>query len=211
LAVLAAAYLVLTAAWFALGELILSLDAVVRTDGAVDRWFVGQRTSRLNSLTAIGSSLSSTEVKVVITALAAGICVLLWRRWLEPLMLIVPLVLEASVFITTTWLVGRPRPDVARLESSPVDSSFPSGHVAAAVVYAAIAIVVFWHTSRRWLRAVAVGAVSLVVVIVAYSRMYRGMHHLTDVIAGGLLGAVSVWVSWLVLRPRGEAESSRDR
>ena len=210
LAILGTTYVALTAIWFGIGELLLSVTAIVRTDRAVAQWFVERRTPRLDSWTAVGSSLSSTEVKVAVTAIAALVCALLWRRWLEPLMLIVPLGLEASVFITTTWLVGRPRPDVSRLEGSPVDSSFPSGHVAAAAAYAAIAIVVCWHTSQRWLRVVAGSTVCLVVVIVAYSRMYRGMHHLTDVIAGAVLGAVCVWLSWRVLRQKDErAESMR--
>jgi membrane-associated phospholipid phosphatase len=72
--------------------------------------------------------------------------------------------------------------------------------VAAAVVYSAMVIVLFWHTRRTWLRVIAVVVAVLVPCCVGYSRIYRGMHHLTDVIAGALLGAVWVLVSYLVLR-----------
>lgn len=113
---------------------------------------------------------------------------------------VVPLVLEASVFITVTWFVGRPRPNVARLEGSPVDSSFPSGHVAAAVVYSAMVIVVFWHTRNRIVRSLAVLLAVSVTFIVGYARIYRGMHYLSDVLAGALLGAVAVASSWWILR-----------
>ena len=123
----------------------------------------------------------------------------LWRRWVEPLLVAVSLILEAATFITVTWFVGRPRPDVVRLEGSPVDSSFPSGHTAAAAAYSAIAVIVFWHTRNRWACAVSVVISVTLPVVVGLSRMYRGMHFLSDVIAGAILGAVSVAVTTIIL------------
>ena len=98
------------------------------------------------------------------------------------------------MFARAEWIVGRPRPDVVRLENSPVDSSFPSGHVAAAAVYGAFAVVVFWHTTSRVARAVAVAAVLAIVGIVAWARLYQGMHFVSDVAAGVTLGVVSLVV-----------------
>jgi undecaprenyl-diphosphatase len=161
---------------------------------------VRQRTTVLNDWTSVGSALASTEVKVILTAVAALTMWLVWRRWTEPMMLVLPLVLEASVFITVTWLVRRPRPDVPRLEGSPVDSSFPSGHVAAAAVYGALAVVVAWHTRKIWIRVVVGAVTALVVLAVALSRMYRGMHAFTDVVAGAVLGFVAVVLAWWMVR-----------
>jgi undecaprenyl-diphosphatase len=60
---------------------------------------------------------------------------------------------------------------------------------------------VFWHTRRRWIRALAVVVTVAVPVIVGLARMYRGMHFFTDVVAGVLLGAASVLVViWIVCR-----------
>jgi undecaprenyl-diphosphatase len=166
----------------------------------VAKWFVEKRTSGLNSLSFVGSMLADTVVKVVVTALVAIVMLIRWRRWMEPLMVVVPLVLEATCFITVTTLVDRPRPDVPRLDSSPVGSSFPSGHMAAAVVYSAIVVVVFWHTRNRWIRSTAVVFGVLLPVFVGLARMYRGMHYLTDVTMGALLGGASVVATALVLR-----------
>jgi undecaprenyl-diphosphatase len=41
--------------------------------------------------------------------------------------------------------------------------------------------------------------VALIPIVVALSRMYRGMHFLSDVVAGVLLGAASLWVTWRIL------------
>lgn len=186
----------------AVGELIthpLRHSALQRTDASIERWLADHRTPGLNTATFIGSQMADSAVKIGVTILVALAMLAVWRRWLEPLMVTLALVLEASAFITITWIVGRPRPAVDRLETSPVGSSFPSGHVAAAVVYGGIAVVVFWHTRKRWARVLAVAVVTFVVAAAGFSRMYRGMHHLTDVLAGALLGLASVLITQALL------------
>lgn len=192
-----------TAVWFAVGWLLthpLKDSSIVHADQSISEWFVRQRTPGLNSLSFVGSMMSDTLVKIVVTAILAIVMLIVWKRWLEPLMLVVSLVLEALCFITITTLVGRPRPDVPRLDTSPVGSSYPSGHTAAAVAYSAIVVVVFWHTRRRWIRTLAVIFAAVIPVCVALSRLYRGMHFFTDVIFGALLGGASVMATAVVLR-----------
>jgi undecaprenyl-diphosphatase len=195
-----ASYLALVAVWFAVGELLVRTPAITSRDQSVADWFVEQRTSTLDPWSEIASGLADTLVKVVATAVLAFGMWLAWRRWREALMMVLPLALEASVFITVTYLVGRPRPDVVRLEESPVGSSFPSGHVAAAAAYGALVVVVFWHTRHRWARALVLVAIALIPVLVAVGRLYRGMHFLSDVVAGVLLGLASIAVSWWIIR-----------
>lgn len=200
-------YALITGIWFGFGWLLthpLKDSSIVHTDQSISEWFVRQRTPRLNSLTFAGSMLSDTVVKVVVTAIVAVVMLIVWKRWLEPLMVVVALILEAMCFITVTALVGRGRPDVVRLDSSPVGSSFPSGHVGAAIAYSAIVVVVFWHTRRVWIRALAVALAVIIPICVALSRLYRGMHFFTDVIFGALLGGAAVIATAMVLRRAAE-------
>ena len=85
------------------------------------------------------------------------------------------------------WMIMRDRPSVDHLVSAS-GSSFPSGHsAAAAACWAAIALVVARRLpvgSRRW---AAAGAVAIA-VLVASSRVLLGVHWLTDVIAGVIVG-----------------------
>jgi len=202
-AVLGLLYVAMTAVWFSFGWLLtrpLKNSAIVHNDQSMSEWFVPHRTPRLNSLSFIGSMMSDTFVKIIVTAIIAIVMLIIWKRWLEPLMVVVPLILEAMTFITVTWLVGRPRPDVPHLDTSPVGSSYPSGHTAAAVAYSAIAVVIFWHTRRTWVRALVATIAALVPIMVGLARMYRGMHFFTDVIFGALLGGTSVVASTIVLR-----------
>lgn len=208
-------YVVMTAIWFGAGWLLtrpLKDSSIVRTDEAIERWFVEQRTPSLNSLSFIGSMLSDTVVKIVVTAIVALVMLKVWKRWLEPLVVCMSLILEALTFITVTAMVGRPRPDVEHLDTSPVGSSYPSGHTAAAVAYSAIIVVLFWHIRSRWIRAFLVALGVIVPVCVGLARMYRGMHFLSDVVFGALLGGASVIATTVVLRraaARHELEDQR--
>jgi undecaprenyl-diphosphatase len=192
-----ACYAALVAVWFAFGA-IVETSAVTSFDQRVADWFVEQRTPDLDIASEWGSGLADTFVKIGVTAVLAIGMWLAWKRWREPLMMVMPLVLEASAFITVTYLVARPRPE-DQLESSPVNSSFPSGHVAAAAAYSALVIIVFWHTRKLWARALVIVVSVAIPIIVALARMYRGMHFLTDVIGGAALGVASVALSWWII------------
>lgn len=195
-------YLLLAPLFVALGKLVTGpLDGSLgELDRAVATSFERSRTSNLNDVSYWGSMLSETGVKIGLTAVAAIVMIAVWRRWDDAVFVAIALILEACVFLTVTLLVERARPDVVQLDSSPVDSSFPSGHVAAAVVYGAFVVIVSRHTQKRWPVAVAFSIAAAVSLAVAWARLYRGMHYLNDVVAGVMLGLSSVLVTWLVMR-----------
>lgn len=198
-----ACYIGLVAVWFTLGKVVVNSSAITSLDRSVEEWWIDQRSPDRDTAAIWGSGLAETIVKIGVTALIAIGMRLAWKRWREPLMMVVPLVLEAAAFITVTRLIGRPRPESA-MESSPVNSSFPSGHVAAAAAYSALVIVVFWHTRKVWMRVLVIVVSVAVPVVVAVARMYQGMHYLSDVIAGAALGFAAVALSWWIVHRAAE-------
>ena len=201
---LGAALAAVVAVGVVVGELLTNwsvLSGLVDTDQRIAEDLAAGRTETTNNVAHWGAFIADTPVKIAISILIAGF--LLWRfkRWHETVLIGLPLIFEATAFIIITFIVQRPRPDVERLLDSPVNSSFPSGHVAAATVYAAIVIVVFSHTRAVWARGLAVAVAVAAPVIVAWARMYQGMHFLTDVIAGMVLGVASIAICRWVLGP----------
>ena len=151
------------------------------------------RTELWNSLTWLGSGLAEAMVKIALTAALTVFFVVRFRRWTEPALLAGALVLEVMVFITSSFVVDRPRPPMSQLDSVPPTSSYPSGHTAAAVAfYGALAIIVFWHTRRDGRARSRSSRWSLLPPIVGASRVYRGMHHLSDVVVGAVIGALAL-------------------
>jgi membrane-associated phospholipid phosphatase len=84
-------------------------------------------------------------------------------------------------------LVGRERPPVLHLVGTS-GSSFPSGHsAAAAAAWFAFALVIARDWPRRG-RAAAAAVAAVIAIAVATSRALLGVHWLTDVVAGVMLG-----------------------
>jgi undecaprenyl-diphosphatase len=96
---------------------------------------------------------------------------------------------------------------VPRLDHLPVNASFYSGHTGASVaVYCGIALLLTsWIRSAGIRTAVWLVAIAIP-VLVAVSRMYRGMHHPTDVAAGALVGIGTLVVALTAARAAKAAE-----
>ena len=115
--------------------------------------------------------------------------------------LVTGLVLELSAFLAVNAVIGRDRPAVARLGSTPSTSSFPSGHTAATLVlYGAIALFVSATARAFAWRALAWLAAAVMPVVVGFARVYRGFHHPTDVFFGLVLGIAALAVAVLAVR-----------
>lgn len=196
--VIAKGALLVLAVWSAVGLLYVHLlddGPIGDADRAVPEWFEDRRTPRLNSWTYWGSMLSDTLVKVVLVALVGGAMVLIWRRWHDGVFLALTVSLEATLFVITSFIVGRDRPPVEQLDGLPPSGSFPSGHAAAATAfYSTLFVVVCWHTRNRAIRTCFAALAVLAPIIVGVSRVARGMHHPIDVVAGILLGIATLLV-----------------
>jgi undecaprenyl-diphosphatase len=182
----------------ALGLLFMALlddGPVGDADRAGVEWLVERRTPTWNDMSDIGSALSDTLVKVILVAVVGGALVLIWRRWHDGVLLAVAVITEATIFVISSFIVGRDRPPVETLDAPAPSGSFPSGHAAAAVAfYGGLFLVVCWHTRNRWIRAVF-GVIAVAApLIVAISRVQRGMHRPIDVAVGIALGIATLFV-----------------
>jgi membrane-associated phospholipid phosphatase len=207
-------YVILAVLMAGLGLLLTHLlvhGPVGRWDTSVDRWFVARRTSTLNTWTRVGSLLGTTGTVIAIGAVAI-ILLAIARRWREIGLIGFGLVLETAVFMTTAFLVDRPRPPVPRLDVAPPTSSFPSGHTAAAIVlYVALAIVVGILVRNVLVRTLAWVVAVLLPTAVSLSRVYRGMHHPTDVLASVLLASGCLVATIFAVRAGGAAAARSGR
>jgi membrane-associated phospholipid phosphatase len=176
---------------------VLPSTAIGRWDADVPRRLVEYRQQDAISESKIITTLSATPTIIILTALAAVGFRWAFGRWRESLVVIYAVVGETAIFTTTTLFIERPRPQVPHLDTAPPTSSFPSGHTAAAVCfYGSIAAIIIWHSRHRWITVSAVLLCAAIPLTIASSRVYRGMHYPTDVLAGALLGAI--WLSIVI-------------
>ncbi|GID33293.1 phosphatase PAP2 family protein [Paractinoplanes brasiliensis] len=160
----------------------------------INRALEAHRTAPLNVLSEIASLIGSTPVIIAVTGVAAAILRWKLKSWREPLYLCLAVSAQALVFLFTTLVIDRERPGVHRMDDSPPTSSFPSGHTSAAVaLYVGLAFLLFTLLRRTWAKRL-VWLLVLIPVAVALARLYRGMHHPTDVTASFLNGCACVVV-----------------
>ncbi|MEW2431595.1 phosphatase PAP2 family protein [Micromonospora sp. NPDC047644] len=173
-------------------------------EDAVNRELAADRTGGWNDVSLVFSTLASTQMIVVVTVLVA-LALRLWlKRWREPLFLCAAVTAQALVFLLTTLAIDRRRPAVEHMDVSPPTSSFPSGHTSAAVaLYVGIAVLLALRARSTGAKVAWWTLLLTVPLGVALTRMYRGMHHPSDVVASFVNGGTCVAIMARAVLDRG--------
>ncbi|MDP5315832.1 diacylglycerol kinase family protein [Streptomyces poriferorum] len=154
------------------------------------------RNGALNDVSLFASEAGNTATVIITTVLVCAGLILIPRlpKWREAVFLAVSVSLQALVFLVITTSVDRDRPDVDRLDASPPTASYTSGHTGAATaLYGGLAVLALSRIRGPWRKAVG-GLLLLIPLLVAVARLYRGMHHPSDVLGGLLNGGLSLLI-----------------
>jgi membrane-associated phospholipid phosphatase len=191
-------------------RVLITNAPVARADEALVRFLSHHRSGGLTEASVIGSIIAGGVTLPILVA-ACGLVAALFRQWRLAAFLIFALAVESAAYRTTTLLVHRHRPKVVRLEDLPANASYPSGHTAAAIaVYCGLALLLTSRIANHRARiAVWVAAVAIP-IYVAFSRMYRGMHHPLDILGGVVIGVTTLAAMVIVSRAAGQAAAARD-
>ncbi len=174
------------------GPLATPLEA----EDAVNAGLAANRTPTWDAITFVWSYLGSTEVVVGLCLLVGGL--VLWRThdWRLAVVPAIAILLQLAVYLTITGLVVRARPSVEKLDVLPPMTSFPSGHVGASTALYLVFALLASRIERVWLRRVVITVCLAAPLLVAFARLYRGMHHLTDIAAGLVVGVACALIAY---------------
>lgn len=101
---------------------------------------------------------------------------------------VVGLIINSLLIFTVKHLVKRERPNIKRLVKEK-GYSYISGHtLSATFFYGLSSVFIFISNISLTLKVVLILAFILLILIIAYSRIYLGVHYLSDTIGGLLLG-----------------------
>lgn len=165
--------------------------AIARLDTSVLNWLQVHGTERGERVFVAVSWLGSPVLFVVDASVAVWLAV--HRNWrlfaLWMCAILGGVILDEALKLA----FHRARPAVASEFITTHSWSFPSGHAMNSLVgYATLAFLLRMHyTSSRARAAITLGAVLLIAAI-GFSRLYLGVHYLSDVAAGYLAG--TAWV-----------------
>jgi undecaprenyl-diphosphatase len=147
--------------------------------------------------TAFLYAITQVHSPVGMTIMASLLAILLWRQghryWTLSLALAVPGGMLINSALKHAFHRARPTWDDPLFTLT--SASFPSGHTAGATLfYGFLAAYMVWNMKHAWPRVIAVVGCALMVALVGFSRIYLGVHYLSDVLA-----AISVSTVWLIL------------
>lgn len=179
-------------------------EGITVIDHPVAGFVAARRTADLTSVMHAVSLVGGPVGVAILALIGAAVCSAIRRTW-GPLGLVGLGVAGISVIdIVFKAAVGRSRPPLAQAVDSAAGYAFPSGHAASATAVLTVLAFVLTDGSRRMAVRAGVWATAAAgAVAVSVSRVYLGVHWLSDVIGGMLVGAlwaVIVITGWRTLR-----------
>jgi membrane-associated phospholipid phosphatase len=177
---------------------VLAHNGLTLADPAIATFVAGHRLAWLTPVMELVTWLGSS---FFIIPLGVAVGAYLWRRrrtWRPLVTVAVAFLGAAGLYDIVKPAVGRPRPRAALQVGGPdVGNAFPSGHATQTISFygmLAVVLIVSYAPRRRW--PFVIGAVLLTLVVGA-SRLYLGVHWLTDVLGGYALGLA--WLSFVTI------------
>mgnify|MGYP001552749025 CR=1 FL=1 len=160
----------------------------------------------VRDITSLGGILLRNLV-----AIGAVSALLFLRLRREAILLALTVIGAWIVEGTIKALVGRPRPEIVPHLTEAGGASFPSGHAFnSAVVYIAIALAFATLSARQSVRLTIIGTAIVLSLVIAWSRVWLGVHFPSDVTAGWLGGAGWAFLAAALLqRPAEKAAESK--
>jgi undecaprenyl-diphosphatase len=187
---------------FALGFLVKLVPALGTAQLPIDAALNRTSTAAFDTIATLLDKLDQPPVVAVILVIVFAVMWLL-KGWRTALGIVVVAGAGWVTCLVTKYVVHQPRPDLNdvphQLLKEASTLSYPSGHVA---FVAALGAALFFAAARSTSRTLIVVIFGVIAVAVAMSRLYTGIHYLTDTVGGvvnGIAGALLFAGLWNVL------------
>lgn len=175
-------------------------------DGAALAESIEDRDGGLTAVAVVITNIGSTVAMAVLAIAVGAWC--WWRGRRADAVLAIGAMAGASlVFRVLKAVLERSRPPLADHLVQVLNESLPSGHATMSIVVLGTIVVLAWSGRGVVERTVMVTAAAVWVAAVGATRVYLGVHWLSDVLAGWAVGAawlalcVTLWARWRARQP----------
>ncbi|BAZ37070.1 phosphoesterase [Calothrix sp. NIES-4101] len=152
---------------------------------------------QLDVLAVILAKIGSPKTLIPILVLIA-LGLIFKKRWRLGAYLITTSVGSAIINLTAKEFMHRARPHLWESTYHKVGFAFPSGHAMASMTFITLLVILTWRTNWR-LVTVIFGI--LFVLIIAWTRLYLGVHYPSDILAGWLFALAWCVSVYLIFSP----------
>jgi membrane-associated phospholipid phosphatase len=200
-------------AFFAIADEVPEHGAMVRLDVAVARWLEAHGSELGESIFArvswLGAPVLTGVVVIAVLTFAAR------RDWLRAGAIALTAGGGVALNDALKMLFHRGRPETASEFITRPSWSFPSGHAMDSLIgFGFLALLLLERTTDRRARTAIVAATVVLVGAIGFSRLYLGVHYLSDVVGGFVAGAIWLMVcitGYQVARRRLDHDAPVDR
>ena len=157
-------------------------------DDAILHWVAAHQVGWVHAAMLQVTALGTGVVVMMVVAVAA---LFLWltRHKHSAALLLVTTTVGILINSMLKDVFHRTRPSIFPSGIEVFSSSFPSGHsMSAAIVYGTVAYLAARLQRHRWSRVVTAIVALLLIVLIAASRIYLGVHYPSDTVAGMVIG-----------------------
>lgn len=195
-----------------LAEMVHARSPVLqRTDTWIHDWAIGRRskpaTIFFEAMTEIGSPVGMGVVAAVVT-----IALSIRKRYRWAIYLAATSVGGALLNLELKRHFARARPDIAEQMMRAQGYSFPSGHaMGTTVVCGALAYLALRSLWGWGAKAATLSGASCIAISVSISRVYLGVHWLSDVAAGMAAGCAWVFIATVTYEATRRLRNLRQR
>lgn len=170
---------------FIILTVLVCTNTIEPLDNAASSFIISIRSPELTNTMNIITNISGSYALIVFTTLF----IILIKKKKYPLAITINLI---AVFITSQLakaIVERDRP-LDMLVSAP-GYSYPSGHSMVGLAYFSfLSYLVIKYIPNKIVKIILPIVFTITILLVGFSRIYLGVHYLSDVLAGFLLGAI---------------------
>jgi len=173
-------------------EDIINSDIIVSADVRVANLLAIFRNADLTKIFFWITLLGKWQIILIFTV-AAILILWFWKKRFY----IIPLLISitgSEIFTSIgKFVFHRARPDVAVYSEN--SFSFPSGHATSAIAFYGFLTYMLIRNAKSWKNKINVFFASFIIILlIGFSRLYLGVHYVSDVWGGYLVGAI-----WLII------------
>lgn len=173
------------------------LESIIHLDILVSDLVLLWRSPWLTTVMMFITKLGDDQIAYPLVALTI-LFLFVIRKIRDAIFFLITISFSALLNSQLKELVGRARPMEHQIVTE-TDFSFPSGHAMNSIVYFGLLayLLISQIQSKAWRRFLTILAFSLS-LLMGVSRVYLGVHYLSDIVCGYLLGAIiltiAIWV-----------------
>lgn len=141
-------------------------------------------------ITSLGKDVAVIAIMILVSILLGA-----YKKYADIAGLWVSVLGSGAVALVLKVLIHRPRPSpLLQAYMEGPYYSFPSAHATLSMALYGFLFYLLLQIYPTTIRRIAIAVLPIIIMLVSFSRLYLGVHYLSDVLAGLILGGIFVWL-----------------